>query len=105
MGGGGGGLLWDCCGAKRVGLGSMSDGCGVKDGRFWNVVAMDVAACKCASSSLCARAMSKGDVIVPNLVVGLDQGEVWPRAVQGPGNSQKSHSLNIVEMAADKVKK
>ena len=83
----------------------MSGGCGAKGGRFWNVVAMDVAACNCASSSRCARAISKGDVIVPNLVVGLDQVDVWPSAVQGTGNSQRSHNLNIVEMAADKVKR
>ena len=56
----------------------------------WNVVAVDVTACRGAKSNLCARAISKGDAIVPNLVVGLDQDDVWPGTVQGRGNSQKS---------------
>ena len=45
-------------------------GCGVKSGRFWKVVAIDVAACRWARRSRCANAVSREDVIFAVLVVG-----------------------------------
>ena len=45
----------------------------MKKGRFCNAVAMDVAACRCAKSSLCASGMSMGEVMAIGLY-GVNQG-------------------------------